>query len=219
MKKGLFITFEGIEGCGKSTQAELLAKFLTKSGFVVLLTREPGGPRISEKIREILLNRELTEMHALTELFLYLASRGQHTAEWILPALSEGKIVISDRYYDSTYAYQGVARNIPRNKISTMNKVATQELVPDITFILDLPPEQGLARLSKNFDRLENENVEFHRKVHQAYLELARKEPERIRVLDGTEDIESLHKKIKEYIIPLLSPKINTLTRVKNSEK
>jgi dTMP kinase len=100
-----------------------------------------------------------------------------------------------------------------------MNKVATQELVPDITFILDLPPEQGLARLSKNFDRLENENVEFHRKVHQAYLELARKEPERIRVLDGTEDIESLHKKIKEYIIPLLSPKINTLTRVKNSEK
>jgi dTMP kinase len=207
MKKGLFITFEGIEGCGKSTQAELLAKFLTTSGFAVLLTREPGGPLISEKIREILLNKELTEMHALTELFLYMASRSQHTAEWILPALSKGKIVISDRYYDSTYAYQGVARGIPKDKIAIMNRIATQGLKPDITFILDLPPEQGLARLSKSLDRLENENIEFHQKVRQAYLELASKEPERIKVLDGMENIENLHHKIKAYIVPFLSKK------------
>lgn len=213
MGKGLFITFEGIEGCGKTTQAELLAKFLTTSGYAVLFTREPGGPRISEKIREILLNKELTEMHALTELFLYLASRSQHTVEWILPALKEGKIVISDRYYDSTYAYQGVARKIPKDKISTMNIIATEGLTPDITFLLDLTPEQGLARLAKSFDRLENENMEFHRKVHQAYLELAKREPERIKVLDGSENIESLHKKIKAYIAPLLSPEINTLTK------
>jgi dTMP kinase len=215
--KGIFITFEGIEGCGKTTQAKLLADYLKIQGYKVLLTREPGGPRISEKIREILLNKDFSEMHKLTEVFLYMASRSQHTMEWILPALKEGIIVICDRYYDSTYAYQGAAREISLDAIDYINKIATGGIEPDITFIIDLPVEIGLSRVHKSItslngkmlDRLESEDIKFHQKVRDGYLELAKAEKERIKVIDGSEKVEVIRQRILTYIIPLLIKKIN----------
>ena len=208
--KGLFITFEGIEGCGKTTQAKLLAEELRIQDYKVLFTREPGGPRISEKIRDILLNKEFTEMHRLTEIFLYMASRSQHTMEWILTALKKGIIVICDRYYDSTYAYQGAAREISYKDIDFINKIATGGLKPDITFVLDLPVEIGLARVqkdvdpSKGIDRLESENINFHKKVREGFLELAKSEKERIIVLDGQDKVETIHYKIMSHISQML---------------
>jgi dTMP kinase len=154
--KGIFITFEGIEGCGKSTQSKLLAEYLQKRGIDTLSTREPGGPKISEEIREILLSNANDEMIDRTEVLLYMASRSQHTGEWIIPALDSGKIVISDRYYDSTIAYQGAARKIERKVIDMLTHFATFGLKPDITFLVDLPAEVGLSRIeAKNADRLE----------------------------------------------------------------
>ncbi|MCD6102282.1 MAG: dTMP kinase [Candidatus Cloacimonetes bacterium] len=220
---GIFITFEGIEGCGKTTQAKLLAEELRIQDCKVLFTREPGGPRISEKIRDILLNKEFTEMHRLTEVFLYMASRSQHTIEWILPALKKGIIVICDRYYDSTYAYQGAAREISYKDIDFINKIATGGLKPDITFVLDLPVEIGLARVqntvdpSKGIDRLERENIKFHQKVREGYLELAKAEKDRIIVLDGQEKVEIIHRKIMIHISNLLN-KLK-FKRGKNHEK
>ena len=200
-KKGIFITFEGIEGCGKSTQAKLLSEALRSFGQSVLLTREPGGPRISEEIRSILLNKEFTEMNRLTEVFLYMASRAQHTLEWIIPALQEGTIVISDRYYDSTYAYQGAAREIPEKEIETINTIATTGLKPDVTYIVDVPVVIGLDRLhngtkAEDIDRLESEDIDFHERVKTGYLELAEKEPERVVVIDGTKNVEEIHQDI-----------------------
>lgn len=204
-KKGLFITFEGIEGCGKSTQARLLTESLRAQGQRVLLTREPGGPRISEKIRSLLLNKEFTEMNRLTEVFLYMASRAQHTLEWIIPALKEGQIVICDRYYDSTYAYQGAAREIPEKEIENLNTIATTGLKPDVTYIIDVPVEIGLERLyngtkAEDIDRLESEDIDFHRRVRAGYLELAEKEPERVVIIDGTKNIEEVHQDIMKNI-------------------
>ena len=204
-KKGLFVTFEGIEGCGKSTQARLLAESLRNLGLSVLLTREPGGPRISEEIRTILLNKEFNEMNRLTEVFLYMASRAQHTLEWIIPAIEKGQIVICDRYYDSTYAYQGAAREIPEYEIETINTIATTGLKPDVTYIIDVPVEIGLERLhngtkTEDIDRLESEDIDFHRRVRAGYLKLAKKEPDRVVVIDGTKNIEEIHKDIMKNI-------------------
>ncbi|MCD6330156.1 MAG: dTMP kinase [Candidatus Cloacimonetes bacterium] len=204
-KKGLFVTFEGIEGCGKSTQARLLAESLRNLGLSVLLTREPGGPRISEEIRTILLNKEFNEMNRLTEVFLYMASRAQHTLEWIIPAIEKGQIVICDRYYDSTYAYQGAAREIPEYEIETINTIATTGLKPDVTYIIDVPVEIGLERLhngtkAEDIDRLESEDIDFHRRVRAGYLKLAKKEPDRVVVIDGTKNIEEIHKDIMKNI-------------------
>ena len=200
-KKGLFITFEGIEGCGKSTQAILLTESLRALGQSVLLTREPGGPRISEQIRSLLLNKKFTEMNRLTEVFLYMASRAQHTLEWIIPALKEGQVVICDRYYDSTYAYQGAAREIPETEIETINEIATTGLKPDVTYIIDVPVEIGLDRLhngtkAEDIDRLESEDIDFHRRVRTGYLKLAEIEPERLEVIDGTKSVEEIHQDI-----------------------
>lgn len=197
MKKGLFITFEGIEGCGKSTQARMLKEFLVKKGERVFLTREPGGPKIAEEIREMLLNVNNKEMLPQTEVLLYMASRSQHTGEWIIPELQKGKIVISDRYYDSTFAYQGAARKIDGKLIDTIRRYATFELVPDITFLVDLPEEIGLSRiLAKDADRLEQESMAFHKRVRNGFLELAKKEPERFIVLDGKKSIKEIHSDI-----------------------
>ncbi len=207
MKKGLFITFEGIEGCGKSTQARMLKEFLIKSGKHVFLTREPGGPKIAEEIRKMLLSVNNKEMLPETEVLLYMASRSQHTGEWIIPELEKGKIVISDRYYDSTFAYQGVARKIDGKLIDTIRRYATFGLVPDITFLVDLPEDIGLSRiLSKDADRLEQESMAFHKKVRNGFLELANKEPERFVVLDGNKSIKEIHNDViniidKELII------------------
>ena len=197
MKKGLFITFEGIEGCGKSTQARMLKEFLIKAGKRVFLTREPGGPKIAEEIRKMLLSVNNKEMLPQTEVLLYMASRSQHTGEWIIPELEKGKIVISDRYYDSTFAYQGAAREIDGKLIDTIRRYATFGLVPDITFLVDLPEEIGLSRiLAKDADRLEQESMEFHKRVREGFLVLARNEPERFVVLDGKKSIKEIHKEV-----------------------
>ena len=203
--KGLFITFEGIEGCGKSTQAKLLREYLEKKGYSVFLTREPGGPKISEKIRDILLSTKNKEMLPETEVLLYMASRSQHTGEWIIPALEKGKMVISDRYYDSTLAYQGAARKIDIKLIDTITKFATFELKPDITFLVDLPAEIGLSRISKqDADRLEMESIEFHKKVRVGFIEIAKREKKRYIIVDGTKSVEKIHSKIIKIMEDIL---------------
>jgi dTMP kinase len=197
MYKGKFITFEGIEGCGKSSQAKLLKEFLNNTVSEVLLTREPGGPDIAEQIREILLNKENIAMLPETEMLLYMASRSQHTGQWIIPELEKGNFVISDRYYDSTFAYQGAAREINRNIIDTIRTYATFGLKPDVTFLIDLPAEVGLGRIKKeDADRLERESIEFHKKVRTGFLTLADQEKDRFTVLNGKNSIEEIQKEI-----------------------
>jgi dTMP kinase len=198
--KNLFITFEGIEGCGKSTQASLLANYFISMGFEVVLSREPGGPPISERIREILLDNKHTDMTAVTELLLYLAARHQHMSELILPSLKEGKNVICDRFTDSTFAYQGVARRLDLQKIAELNSFATDGISPDITFILDIPVDVSKKRLSaKKHDRLESEPEEFHQNVRQAFLSLAG-ENGRYIIIDGNKDIQAIHKEIVNIV-------------------
>jgi dTMP kinase len=199
--KNLFITFEGIEGCGKSTQAKLLADYLTNLNYSVLLTREPGGPRISEKIRGLLLNPLFKEMLPETEMLLYMASRSQHTGEWILPALKNHQFVISDRYYDSTVAYQGAARKIDSQMINTIRKYATFSLEPDITFIIDLPAEIGLSRIAKEkADRLEQESLVFHQNVREGFLKIASQEEKRCYIINGKNEIQEIHQEIIKII-------------------
>lgn len=193
-----FISFEGIEGSGKSTQARLLYEYLSKKGYTVILTGEPGGTEIGLKIRELLLSVEHKGMIPITELLLYNASRVEHIKEIILPAINRGAIVITDRFSDSTIAYQGYGRGIDLNLISSIEKAVTGGLRPDITILLDLDVEIGLKRnrgINKT-DRLELEDVEFHKKVRSGYLEIAAKEPERIKVIDASQNIEVIHNRI-----------------------
>ncbi len=202
--KGIFITFEGIEGCGKSTQAELLRDYFTAEGKEVILTREPGGTIISERIRNILLEPEHMEMLPETEVLLYSASRSQHTGEKIIPAIESGKIVISDRYYDSTIAYQGAARKINQAAIEFLCNFAAYHLEPDLTFLIDIPAETGLSRIEPELaDRLEQESLDFHRQVRQGFLDLAAKY-KRIVIINGQNTIAEINgiivKKIKEFI-------------------
>jgi dTMP kinase len=206
--KGHFITFEGIEGCGKSTQALLLASTLREKGFEVLLTREPGGPAISEAIRKILLDTEYYEMLPETEMLLYMASRSQHTGQWILPALNDGKIVISDRYYDSTIAYQGAARDLDFSIIETITRFATYNTDPELTFLIDLPVEIGRKRMqSRKLDRLELEAVEFHQKVREQYLFIASKYNSRFNVISGDDLVNNIHQIIVERTLELITKK------------
>lgn len=200
--KGLFITFEGIEGCGKSTQAQLLKDALADFNYQVLLSREPGGTVISEAIRKILLNLKFKEMLPETEMLLYMASRSQHTGQLILPALRAGKIVICDRYYDSTIAYQGAARNLDLSVIELITSFATFNTDPDLTILIDIPVDVGLSRIEKRkLDRLEQEGIEFHNKVRDQYLQIASKYSSRYFIIDGREPIEVVHKNIKELVL------------------
>lgn len=206
MKRGLFITFEGIEGCGKSTQTKALASYFIKEKLPFIVTREPGGTFISEKIREILLDNENEEMNAETELLLYMASRSQHTATKIIPALTEGNHVICDRYYDSTLAYQGAARNLDGNFIDLLIDFATYSTEPDITFLLDISVEQSEERIShRGKDRMEKESRAFHEKVRQEFLALANKYKNRYVVIDGTKESG----KITEEIIKVINQKLD----------
>jgi len=206
--QGYFITFEGIEGCGKSTQVMLLAGALRERGYDVLLTREPGGPIISEAIRKILLNPEYYEMLPETEMLLYMASRSQHTGQWILPALNDGKIVICDRYYDSTIAYQGAARDLDFSMIDTVTKFATYNTDPDLTFLIDLPVEVGRRRIkSRELDRLELETIEFHQKVREQYLFIATKYADRYYVIKGEDLVDSIHKNVLQRTLELIETK------------
>ena len=200
--KGRFISLEGIEGTGKSTQAKLLSDYLKEKGFDVVLTEEPGGTQIGLKIRELLLSVEHKGMTAVTELLLYNASRSQHIREIILPAISRGAIVITDRFTDSTIAYQGFGRGIDQGLIDSIDLIATERLRPDITILLDLDAEVGLKRnkgINKT-DRLELEDLEFHQRVRNGYHNLAEKEPERIKLIDASAGIQEIHNRISSII-------------------
>ena len=193
-QRGIFITFEGVEGSGKTTQAQQLA---TALGSNVLLTREPGGPPIAERIRDIFLTSEgITPM---TELLLIAAARAQHVHELIRPALAANQIVISDRFIDASVAYQGYRGGIDLAFIHQLNHIATGGLTPDITFILDLPPEIGLSRQQQggtHRDRLDRESLELHRKVREGYLSVAKANPHRVKLIDATQSPDIVHTEV-----------------------
>jgi len=205
MSKGLFITFEGGEGCGKTTVIKALVKELEKEGLQALVTREPGGSVIAEQIRNVILDRANTLMDPRTEALLYAASRRQHLVEIVLPALKEGKMVLSDRYLDSSLAYQGVARGIGIEEVFSINKFAIDQTMPDLTFFLDLEPEKGLERIrqhrSDEVNRLDLEKLSFHQKVYEAYKLLAEKYPERIVTIDASMTVEQEVEQIKKVIL------------------
>jgi dTMP kinase len=204
--KGLFISFEGIEGTGKTTQSRLLAEYLKMRSFTVIQTSEPGGTPISLRIRELLLSLDSRGMDHMTELLLYNAARVQHIREVIVPALDRGDIVITDRFCDSTLAYQGYGRGIDKALVETLDMIATGGLRPDITLLLDTDVETGLRRnkaMNKN-DRLELEEISFHEKVRQGFLDIALKEPERIKLIRCTENLEEVHEKITGVIAGFL---------------
>ena len=191
MTKGLLITFEGIDGSGKTTQIKYFIKKCERENIPVALFREPGGTPIGEKIREILLSKSNSEMFAITELLLYSASRHQLCRELIRPALESGKIVVCDRFYDSTTAYQGYGRGIDLNFINMLNRIAADNLIPDLTFIFDIPVAERLQRLgTRDLDRLEREEHNFQEKIRQGFLKIATAEPNRVCLIDGTKTEE-----------------------------
>ena len=196
---GIFITFEGIEGSGKSTQAKLLYHHLKRKNLDCLLTREPGGTRVSEKIRRIILDSGNVTMLPKTELFLYLASRTQHVEEVIRPALAANRIVISDRFSDATLAYQGAGRELPLQVVKQLNELACGSLTPDLTFLLDLSVKEGLSRV-RRADRIEREEEAFHDRVRKEYLKIAQEEGERVMVLDGRRGKEEIHIEIVKIV-------------------
>lgn len=197
MNKGLFITFEGIDGCGKSTQLNLLAEYLKEKGLEVIITREPGAVGLGEKLREILLNYD-GEVSSNCEAFLFLADRAQHIDTLVKPAIEAGKIVLCDRHTDSTIAYQGYGRGVDLEQIKMLNKLATSGLKPDLTFVFDIDMETSQERVGKNKDRMESAGLEFHKKVRQGYLEIAKQEPVRVKVLSGQDSIENIFEEVKE---------------------
>ena len=191
-KKGLFITFEGVEGAGKTTQIALLRVELERRGCDVCVTREPGGDVIAEGIRALLLNEEMTPR---SELLLFLAARAQNVEKVIRPHLERGGVALCDRFIDSSIAYQGIARGLGRETTATLNEFAIGGVIPDLTFLLDLPPEIGLARQNEK-NRMELEDLSFHQLVRQGFLDEALRYPERFCVLEARGSVNSLHEKI-----------------------
>ncbi|NCB43691.1 MAG: dTMP kinase [Clostridia bacterium] len=206
MNDGLFITFEGIDGSGKTTQAALLADYCKAAGFDVLLTREPGGTFLSEKIREAILDPQTKEIAATTEALLYASSRAQHVAEIIRPALKRGMILFCDRFMDSSIAYQGYGRCLG-DDVRIINEFAVQGLVPDLTFFIDITPSEGLCRIKQKggLDRIEEEKLDFHERVYSGYAEIIRQNPARFFVVDGTKNIETISKEIRDFFLRWLS--------------
>lgn len=211
----MFITLEGVEGSGKTTQAKYMAHFLQSRGYDCVMTREPGGTRVGKKIRAILLDPDSKDMDPLTELLLYNADRAQHIKELVHPFLSAGKIVICDRYYDATLVYQGFARGLEIELINGLHQLIFEGLKPNITILLDLPTQLGLSRAWKQIEngtragveaRFEKETLSFHESVRSGYLELARMEPERFRIIDASKD----EHEVKEAIINVLSATIGS---------
>jgi len=200
--QGLFITMEGADGSGKSLQSKLLKEYLLERGFDVVTVREPGGTRIGEKIRDIIIDKENTAMDSMTEVLLYAASRAQLTQEVILPSLNAGKIVLSDRFVDSSLVYQGFARGLGIDTVMKINSFALCGLMPDITFFLDLPATDGLKRVHSREepDRIEMEALSFHNKVYEGYLSLVEMYPERIKSIDASRDIQEVKRSIIEIV-------------------
>ena len=207
MIKGKLITFEGPEGCGKSTQIQLLAGTLEQEGRQIVTTREPGGTEVGEEIRKILLNPEYVELTDLAEVFLYESARAQLVNEVIIPALDSGYLVLCDRFSDSTLAYQGYGGKISVEWIQRIDQMARGGLQPDLTFFLDISPEEGLKRArsaQKEIDRLEEKDLEYHQRVYQGYLELAKQNPDRIRRVDASKGIEDIQQDILKLVKSIL---------------
>ena len=216
LKQGFFLSFEGIEGCGKTSQLHRLARSLRALGYQVVETREPGGAPISEQIRTILLDPKNRGMDARCELLLYVASRAQHVAETIRPALEKGAVVLCDRFADATMAYQGYGRRLGPAVVASLNHVATAGLVPDLAILLDVPVSVGLGRKRRagGLDRLDREQASFHEAVRRGYLRLARQNPRRVRVVDGTASEEAVALAIDRIVQPWLRARRPALTRV-----
>ncbi len=199
MKKGLFITFEGADGCGKTTQLNLLKDYLENKGYEVVITREPGAKGLGEKIREILLNYD-GEVSNRCESFLFLADRAQNIDIIVNPAIQQGKIVLCDRHTDSTVAYQGYGRGLDIKQINMLNNIATNNKKPDLTLVFDVDIETSMKRVGSQQDRMEKSGKDFFNRVRNGYLELAKQEPERIKVIDTTKSIEEVQKDVVEII-------------------
>ena len=199
MSKGLFITFEGADGCGKTTQIKLLDEYLKSRGYKTLLTREPGAKGLGEKVREILLNYD-GEVSPRCESFLFLADRAQNADCIIKPAVKDGVIVLCDRHTDSTIAYQGYGRGVNIKELKKLNDMAVSGLKPDLTFVFDIDVQTSMARVGKEKDRMESAGLEFFERVRKGYLEIAKQEPERVKVIDSTKSIEEIHNKVLELI-------------------
>ncbi|NLK98807.1 MAG: dTMP kinase [Epulopiscium sp.] len=204
--RGLFISMEGPDGSGKTTQIELLKEYFLNKGYEVIITREPGGTQISEKIRDIILDVNNKALSNMTEALLYAASRAQHVEEKIKPALENGKIVISDRFVDSSIVYQGYARGIGIDIVESINNFAIQGFMPDITFFFDIEPEFAMKRKAKqkSLDRLEQEHILFHNKVYEGYKILLKRYPKRIKSIDARQSIDNIYEQIMKEVTNLL---------------
>lgn len=206
-KRAYFITMEGIEGVGKSTNIGTITEYLDTKGIEYIVTREPGGTRLAEKIRELLLEDEVEPVTELTELLLVFAARAQHVETLIKPALMAGKWVISDRFTDATFAYQGGGRGVDRGTIKQLQSMVQDELTPDLTIILDLDPQTGMQRAMKRgkLDRFEREELEFFARVRQTYLDIAMADPRRCVIIDASQKLET----VKSDLIDVLKQRLN----------
>lgn len=199
MKKGFFITFEGADGCGKTTQSKLVQEYLEKKGYEVIWTREPGAKGLGQKIRELLLHYD-GDVAPVCEAFLFLADRAQHIEHLIKPAVEAGKIVICDRHTDSTIAYQGYGRGEDIKQLKYLNEIATGAIKPDLTFVFDVSTDVAQKRVGDEKDRMESAGIEFHKKVRQGYLEIAKLEPQRVKVIDANNNIEKVFDDTKKVL-------------------
>ena len=201
MSKGLFITFEGADGCGKTTQLNLLREYLQNNNFDVLVTREPGAKGLGEKLRDILLNYD-GEVSSRCESFLFLADRAQHIDTIVKPALKKGQIILCDRHTDSTVAYQGYGRGIDIDQINKLNNIATDGLKPDLTFVFDIDITTSMLRVGNEKDRMESAGNDFFNRVRNGYLKIAKNEPERVKVIDAKKPIDKVFESVlKEFNI------------------
>lgn len=209
MKKFRFITLEGPDGCGKTTQSKLLVQFLRERGLDVVHTREPGGTPFAEALRNLLLDPN-HKVSPVTELMLFETIRAHHVEDLVRPALKQGKIVVCDRFTDSTVAYQGYGRGLDLKEVKGLNAVATGKLAPTLTIILDLPPEAGLRRIEEKksgraTDRMEREKIGFHKKVRAGFLKIARQEPRRVAVVNADQDVDAVQRAIRSIILKKLN--------------
>ncbi|KHO61500.1 thymidylate kinase [Thermoanaerobacter uzonensis DSM 18761] len=198
--RGKFISFEGIDGCGKTTQIKFLKEYLLKQGYNILVLREPGGTKVGEKVRDILLDKN-NFISPVTEMLLYASSRAQLMEEKILPAIEEGKIVLLDRFVDSSYVYQGYARGLGIEKVKIINEIATMGILPDVTIYIDITPEEAMKRRGKReADRLERESWDFHKKVREGYIKLIKEFPQRFVFIDGMQELMKVHQDILDVV-------------------
>lgn len=210
---GWFITFEGVEGSGKTTQIRLAGEFLRERGLPVVTTQEPGGTPLGDRIRELLLNRGGFDISGEAEVFLFAAARAQHTDAVILPALEAGKIVLCDRFSDATIAYQAYGRGLPLEPVREICRLASRGLVPHLTILFDLPVEAGLERAFRRIagregnlreDRFEREHLDFHRRIREGYLAIARQEPGRLKVVDASRGVEPTRREVQSVLSAFL---------------